>query len=392
MTVRTVLFWCHLCAGVIAGVIILTMSVTGVLLAYERQMLLWADSRGLDTSAPPGAARLPIEELVARVRAGGPQQTPAAVTVYSDPASPVAVSLGQRTLQVHPYTGAVLGEGATGLRSFFRTVTDLHRWLAMSGESRATGRAITGVSNLVFLFIVCSGVFLWWPRTLAWTRVRQVIFFRGGLRGKARDFNWHNVIGVWSAVPLFFIVLGGVVISYPWASDMVYAAFGEKAPPRQRPGAAPAERRGPGGRGPAAEDAASQWAGVDRALETAASHEPAWRSLNIRVPASGGQPLTVAVDSGSGGQPQLRATLVVNRASGEIEKEESYATQSAGRRARSWLRFAHTGEVYGLLGQTVAGLVSLGGAFLVWTGISLAIRRLLAWNTRSEKRSESRAA
>jgi uncharacterized iron-regulated membrane protein len=114
MTVRTVLFWCHLVAGVFAGVIILTMSVTGVLLTYERQMLLWADTRGLDTSAPPGTARLPIEELVARVRAGRPQQAPVAVTVYSDPASPVAVNVGQRTLQVHPYTGDVLGEGATG--------------------------------------------------------------------------------------------------------------------------------------------------------------------------------------------------------------------------------------------------------------------------------------
>jgi uncharacterized iron-regulated membrane protein len=131
---------------------------------------------------------------------------------------------------------------------------------------------------------------------------------------------------------------------------------------------------------------------VDVALTTAASHEPEWRSLNVRVPASERQPLTVAVDSGSGGQPQLRSTLVVNRASGAIEKEEAFSSQSAGRRARSWLRFAHTGEIYGLVGQTIAGLVSLGGVFLVWTGISLAIRRLFAWNARSEKRSESRAA
>ena len=67
MTVRTVLFWCHLVAGVFAGVIILTMSVTGVLLTYERQMLLWADTRGLDTSAPPGTARLPIEVACTKV-------------------------------------------------------------------------------------------------------------------------------------------------------------------------------------------------------------------------------------------------------------------------------------------------------------------------------------
>lgn len=31
---RNVIFWCHLAAGACAGVVILIMSVTGVLLAY----------------------------------------------------------------------------------------------------------------------------------------------------------------------------------------------------------------------------------------------------------------------------------------------------------------------------------------------------------------------
>ena len=35
--------------------------------------------------------------------------------------------------------------------------------LAASGEQRGTGKAITGASNLVFLFIVLSGLVLWWP-------------------------------------------------------------------------------------------------------------------------------------------------------------------------------------------------------------------------------------
>ena len=43
------------------------------------------------------------------------------------------------------------------------------------------------------------------------------------------------------------------------------------------------------------------------------------------------------------------------------------------------MRFAHTGEVLGLAGQTVAGVVSAGGVVLVWTGIALALRRFLAW-------------
>ncbi|MGE0451772.1 MAG: PepSY-associated TM helix domain-containing protein, partial [Vicinamibacterales bacterium] len=163
-TVRTVLFWCHLVAGVIAGVVILVMSVTGVLLAYERQMLAWADTRGIAVSADAGAQRLATADLLARVREDRPDLRPIALTVRADPRAPVAVNVGQRTLQVDPYTGEILGEGAQGLRTFFRSMTEWHRYLAMSGGSRTTGRAITGISNLAFLFIVASGPFLWWPR------------------------------------------------------------------------------------------------------------------------------------------------------------------------------------------------------------------------------------
>jgi hypothetical protein len=66
-------------------------------------------------------------------------------------------------------------------------------------------------------------------------------------------------------------------------------------------------------------------------------------------------------------------------------KWEPFASLPAGRRLRSHARFAHTGEVWGLAEQTIAGLASLGVAFLVWTGVSLAIRRLAAWRGRGRR-------
>ena len=39
------------------------------------------------------------------------------------------------------------------------------------------------------------------------------------------------------------------------------------------------------------------------------------------------------------------------------------------------MRGLHTGEALGFAGQTVAGLASLGGCFLVWTGFAMAWRR-----------------
>src|SRR5690606_14959611 len=39
---RKALFWIHLACGVVTGLVILMMSITGVVLTYERQMIAWA--------------------------------------------------------------------------------------------------------------------------------------------------------------------------------------------------------------------------------------------------------------------------------------------------------------------------------------------------------------
>ena len=59
MSIRPVLFWTHLIAGVSAGVVILVMSVTGVLLTYEKQMVALAER------LPAAAGHKPVEPKVA---------------------------------------------------------------------------------------------------------------------------------------------------------------------------------------------------------------------------------------------------------------------------------------------------------------------------------------
>jgi len=378
---RRVIFWCHLVAGAVAGTIILIMSVTGVLLTYEKQMAAWADTKAYRVVPQPGAVRLAPDALVASVRAANPAAAPTTLTMWSDPAAPASVvTAGPRTVFVNPYTGQVLGEGSAQPRAFFRRMTDWHRWLGVTGEGRATARMITGACNLAFLFLVASGFYLWFPRNWTWRQFRAVIWFKGGLRGKARDFNWHNAIGLWSAVPLFVVVLSGVVISYPWAGDLVYRVVGEAPPARAVPG--PAAGRGGAPQGNTAGGQSQPRATLDAAFARAEQQVAGWRSISVRIPGANAETAAFTIDRGTAGQPQKRGTLTVNTQTAEIVKWEPFASLSAGRRLRSYLRFGHTGEVWGLAGQTIAGFASLGGAVLVYTGIALAIRRFWAWRAR----------
>jgi hypothetical protein len=185
---RQAIFWIHLITGVGVGAVVFIMSATGVLLTYERQVNAWADTRRYDIEATPDAPRLQPEAILQAARTAVPDAAPTTLTLFSDVDRPPAVAFGARTLHVHPYTGAVLGEAAPQPRAFFRKMTDWHRWLGTSGEGRTIGRAITGACNLGFLLLLATGAYLWIPRTLSWPQVRNVLWFRRGLPGKARDF------------------------------------------------------------------------------------------------------------------------------------------------------------------------------------------------------------
>jgi uncharacterized iron-regulated membrane protein len=376
---RKIIFWCHLPVGVIGGVVILIMCVTGTLLTYEKQITYWADTRNYRTTPTGDPKHLPIETLIAKAReARG--TSPTAATLRNDVTAPAEIAFGREgTLFLNPYTGQVLGGGSQRTRSFFRVVTDWHRWLGAQGENRNVMRAITGACNLGFLFLVASGFYLWWPQNWSRKFLRNVTWFKRGLPGKARDFNWHNTIGFWSAIPLFIVVLSAVVISYTWAGNLVYRIVGE-TPPASRPAQPPNAPR------PNADPAvAAVPNSLNSAWVTAEQQVTDWHIITLQLASAATPSLTFNIDRGNGGQPQKRGQLTVDKASGQVARWEPFSANSKGRQLRSVLRFAHTGEVLGVVGQTIAGIVSAGGAVLVWTGLALAFRRLRSWRARTKK-------
>ncbi len=184
---------------------------------------------------------------------------------------------------------------------------------------------------------------------------------------------------------LFVVVLSSVVISYTWAGNLVYRVVGETPPaPRTPPSQVP------GGQSDRPPELALD--GLDALLSRSEQQVAGWRSISLQLPTKRDAPVTFTIDRGNGGQPQKRAQLTLDRATGEVVRWEPFSSYTPGRRLRSYLRFAHTGEVLGLFGQTVAGLASLGGAVLVYTGLSLAWRRLRAWMERRAHTASSLSA
>jgi uncharacterized iron-regulated membrane protein/flavodoxin len=370
-----IIFWSHLLGGVVAGLVIFLISFTGVILMYEHQMVEYAE-RDVREVMPPGAnaRRLSLDEIVAKARAQNPDARPTGVVLRNEPTASVAVGFGREgAVYVDPYTGTVLGKESR-LHDWFYDVTDWHRWLGREGEGRrATARAITGACNLAFFWLAVTGVYLWWPRSWLWRGVKPSILFNRRLHGKARDWNWHNVIGFWSSGVLVVLTLTAAVMSYPWANDLLYTLTGSEPPPRaQGPGPGPQAQQRRGG-GEARER--KPMASFDAFFARAEQQAPGWLMMMMRLPPRVDGPVTMLIQEPSAPHMFARSQLTLDRTSPEVIKWEPYVTASTGRKLRLWVRGLHTGEAFGLVGQTVAGLASLGGCFLVWTGFAMAWRR-----------------
>jgi uncharacterized iron-regulated membrane protein len=182
------------------------------------------------------------------------------------------------------------------------------------------------------------------------------------------------VLGFWTSLVLIVLTLTATVISYQWAGNLLYTLTGNEVPPAQQ--AAPPNAPNPQAEAPSAlpENLNDVWARAE-------NQSPAWKSISLRLPISK-DAAVFTIDEGIYWNIFGRSTLTVDTKTGEVAKWEAYGEQNSARQLRSWFRFTHTGETGGYLGQFIGFLACLGGAVLVYTGISLGIRRLWRWKAK----------
>jgi uncharacterized iron-regulated membrane protein len=367
-----------LAAGLIAGVVIFIMCVTGALLAFERQTIEWSesDARYVAVSNEP---KLEAAEVLAKVLEAKPEAKPASIAIKSDPGAAWEISLGRDgVVFADPYTGAITGESNKKVRNVMSSLREWHRYVALSGDQQPAGKAITGAGNLLFLFLAISGIYIWFPRNLVWKAVKPVIWFRGGQRGKARNFNWHNTIGFWTSLFLIIFTLTATVISYQWASNLLYTLTENEVP---------APQGGQGGQQPQQAEAFTIPAALNTAWARSEQRSTTWKSISLRLPANESSVFTI--DEGIYWNIFGRSTLTVDTATAEVKKWDPYGERNSAVQLRSWFRFTHTGETGGIVGQIIGLIACVGGAFLVWTGFSLAFRRFGNWLKRRRNVAEA---
>ena len=152
------------------GIIITLICFSGAMLVFENEVneLMWPE---LYFVKQVEAAPLPVDQLLEKVAATLPDDVSVSgVSISSDPERTYQVSLSKprrSSVYVDQYTGEITGKNQRS--GFFAFMFRMHRWLLDSmnpgGEGIFWGKMIVGVSTLMFVVVLISGIIVWWPRT-----------------------------------------------------------------------------------------------------------------------------------------------------------------------------------------------------------------------------------
>ncbi|GAB3529858.1 PepSY-associated TM helix domain-containing protein [Pontibacter brevis] len=239
---RSVNDWLHLWLGLVSGVVVFIVSITGCLYAFQQEIKDALEPwRFVEVQDKPF---VPPSQLLDTAQVYMPGATPTGLT-YSNREGAAAVGYESvvngkhrfTAIFMNPYTGKFLkkqqslGEGEF---DFFSFVMDGHRALWLPYE---IGRPIVGVCTLIFVVLLVTGLVMWWPKK--WNKTEVDKSFKIKWNGSFRRINYdlHNVVGFYSLIFGFVLAVTGLVWSFEWFADSLYyvTSGGESRPEHSHP-------------------------------------------------------------------------------------------------------------------------------------------------------------
>lgn len=363
----------HLWLSVPLGLIIAIICFTGAILVFEDQITQLAN-RHLYYVENPGSQPLPVGTLVEKVES---QLTKGAtitgVTIYPQPDRSYQVNLSApkgAAVYIDPYTGEVLGQSQR--TPFFRTVFMLHRWLLDSQPADGGifwGKRITGISTLLFVIILLSGIVIWWPRSRKGLKNGIQIALR-----KGKTCFWHDLHaagGIYVLLLVLVMALTGLTWSFDWYKNAFYTLFGVET-------TVPAK-------GPAPKEKSPQGPQPGTTTEATAPVTPfaCWQQVYDQVAAENPDRLKIEITDGTASVSNnrygnIRGTdrYTFDPQSGQITGASLYKDTGNSGKIRGWIYSVHTGAWGGNLTRIIWFLAALLGATLPLTGYYLWIKRL----------------
>ncbi len=378
MSLRKWIGTLHLWLGLSSGIIVFILGITGCLYVFieEIEPLVYKDKlfiRPMDQPKKPAteiwqAAQQAIGEEH-RLTGGRfpniPDQT-CKFTVYKGKEGGFWYWQGiefYRSVYVNPYTAEVVKVEDPSFE-FFEVVVSLHWSLLLVND---IGQPIVGVATIVFVFMIISGLILWWPKSRQAARQRFWFRWKKTTQWKRRNYDLHNIPGFYVFLVALIFGLTGLVWAFDWFDESVqWIANGGQ--PHEHEEQARSDIR-----------YAATRASVDQLFEAVQQEYPGAESYFVSVPQDSTGTINIFVRNK--GRFDYRSNRY-DQYTGRLLESETFDDENAGHQLRAMNYDIHTGAIAGLPGKILAFTGSLICASLPVTGFFI-------WRGRKKKKRKN---
>ena len=390
----------HLWLSVPFGLIITLVCFSGAMLVFENEANEWF-RRDLYYVETVKGSPLPMDKLLEKVATTLPDSVAVTgVSISSDPGRAYQVSLSKprrASLYVDQYTGEVKGKSERS--GFFMFMFRMHRWLLDSmnpgNEGIFWGKMIVGVSTLLLVFVLISGIVIWWPRTRKALKNSLKITATKGWRRFWYDL--HMAGGMYALIFLLAMALTGLTWSFPWYRTAFYKVFGVEVQQRAAQGheqksdaqkrntklAAHREKKREG----------NEVRKGERSRRPENNHSDMysvtspfvyWQEIYDKLRRQNPEYKQISISSGTAsvsfnrfGNQRASDRYSFNTDNGEFTETSLYQHQDKSGKIRGWIYSVHVGNWGGMFTRILTFIAALLGSALPLTGYYLWIKRLI---------------
>lgn len=375
----------HLWLSVPFGLIITLICFSGAMLVFESE-IMQLTHRSLYYVEKTDGKPLPLDELAAKVAGTLPEDvTVTGVTVFPDPERAYQVNLSKpkrASVYIDQYTGEIKGKYQRS--PFFSTMFSMHRWLLDSrptGDGIFWGKMIVGISTLMFVFVLVSGIVIWWPRTRKALKNSLKITARKGVRRFWYDL--HVAGGMYALLLVLVMALTGLTWSFGWYRTAFYTVFGVDMPSRTGHGHGTANAKGEKGKTENGRKEGKGHGRKDDALHGNTASFACWQQVYEELAKENPGCKQISVSDGSAsvssnhfGNTRGADRYTFDPRTGKITGVSLYKEADNSGKIRGWIYSVHVGSWGGMLTRILWFLAALLGASLPLTGYYLWIKRL----------------
>ncbi len=341
----------HLWLSIPFGIIIALLCLSGVVLLLER------DYGHFGQAEIDSAGRTPIclDSIMIEVERTLPEgKYITGVTIYPNENHAYKVSVNKPFMGaywVDQYTGKIIGEYKRA--KIFQIAGSAHRRLFLEAHDSGAsvinaGKLVVGISAIVMIVIVVTGLILWWPmrrnffQQLRWDRGKKLY---------KRWYDLHCTTGVIAALVLILCVLTGLTWSFGWYKKAFYGVLGSEV-------AMPSRN--------------SVQSKNFEAWNTAVSELPedvCYKEIRIYQG-------RIDVMNGVYGNQQASDTYLYDEESGRITKKIAYCEKPRADKIKGWIYTLHVGSWARHTSRNLYLCIMLFGVFLPISGYYLWIKRI----------------